>query len=70
MRFAAAVIAGVAVMLGAVVIQGEIGVGESRGEQRFHFALGWTFLRHAPMLGADTQHDKPPLPPIPRPRSA
>jgi hypothetical protein len=32
--------------------------------------LGWTFLRHAPMLGADTQHDKPPLPPIPRPRSA
>ena len=53
MRFAAAVVAGMAVMFRAVVAEGEGGVRKSGGDPPFHLALYWTFVRHAPMSGQE-----------------
>src|SRR5690606_8976167 len=70
MRFAAAVVPRMAMMLRAVVAESEGSTRKSSGKQPLHFALHWTFFAHAPMLGTKAQHDKPPTQPIPRPRSA
>src|SRR3546814_20573909 len=70
MRFAAAVVAGMAVMLRAVVAEGEIRIGKSGGKQPFHLALHWTFFAHAPMLARTEPHDQPPIPSFSRPSSA
>lgn len=46
MRLAAAVVVGVAVMLGAVVAEDEISAGKGRGEQAFHLFLYGTGATH------------------------
>ena len=46
MRFARSVIAGMAMMLGAVVAEGEIGVGKGCAEQAFHLLLRGAFAAH------------------------
>lgn len=63
MRFAAAVIARMAVMLGAVVDDGDARGGKSAAEARFNFLLDWTFGTHHPILAAAaamTTDRKPP----------
>src|SRR3546814_4015988 len=52
MRFAAAVVAGMAVMLRAVVAEGEIRIGKSGGKQPFHLALHWTLDRKSTRLNS------------------
>ena len=46
MQLATAVVTHVAVVAGAVVVQGEIGVGKGRAEQAFHLLLYGTFAAH------------------------
>src|SRR3546814_19378494 len=60
MRFAAAVVAGMAVMLRAVVAEGEIRIGKSGGKQPFPHAFVWDFFAHSPQLGRNRQPDKTP----------
>src|SRR5690606_33307297 len=60
MRFAAAVVPRMAMMLRAVVAESEGSTRKSSGKQPLHFALHWTFFAHAPMLGTKAQPDKPP----------
>src|SRR3546814_12123660 len=55
LRFAAAVVAGMAVMLRTVVAQCAIRIGKSGGKQPFPPALPWTFFVLPPIFGVSDE---------------